>query len=73
MRLLAEGLQRTGRALSREKLVDALEQVYAWKSGMTPPLTYGANRRIGARGAHIVAIDLSGQRFATSSSWMEPR
>jgi len=72
-RLLGEALQRVGRALSRDKLVKSLEGLYGWKSGFTPPLSFGANRRIGARGAHIVGVDVGSQRFAASSSWMEPR
>ena len=30
---------------------------------MTPPLSYGPNRRIGARGAHIVTVDLDAKTY----------
>jgi len=57
-RLLVEGLRRAGRELSRAHLVEGLEALYDFRTGLTPPLTYGPNRRIGARGAHVVAVDL---------------
>jgi len=57
-RLLVEGLRRAGRDLSRAHLVEGLEALYDFRTGLTPPLTYGPNRRIGARGAHVVAVDL---------------
>lgn len=63
-RLLVEGLQRAGRELSRVRLVAALEALYAFETGLTPPLSYGPNRRIGARGAHIVAVDLVNRTYA---------
>ncbi len=57
-RVLVEGLRRAGRDLSRTRLVEAIEELYNWDTGVTPPLTYGPNRRIGARGAHVLAVDL---------------
>jgi ABC-type branched-subunit amino acid transport system substrate-binding protein len=62
-KLFVEGLRRAGRSLSRERLVEGLEQLYNFDTGMTPPLTYGPNRRIGALGAHIVAVDLGNRRY----------
>jgi ABC-type branched-subunit amino acid transport system substrate-binding protein len=55
--LLLEGLRRSGKHLSRERLVDQLEAVYAFEPGLSPPLTYGRNRRVGALGAHVVEVD----------------
>lgn len=68
-KLLVEGLRGAGRDLSRLALVDALEALYCYQTGLTPPLSYGPNRRIGARGAHVVAVDLvkivpAGRRLA---------
>jgi ABC-type branched-subunit amino acid transport system substrate-binding protein len=63
-KLLVEGLRRAGRTLSRVRLVEGIEELYEFKTGVTPPLTYGPNRRIGALGAHIVAVDLANKRYA---------
>jgi ABC-type branched-subunit amino acid transport system substrate-binding protein/cytochrome c553 len=61
--LLVEGLKRSGRELHREALVDTLESLRALPTGLTPPLTYGPNRRIGALGAYVVAVDPGGKSF----------
>ncbi len=57
---LIEALLRGGRAISRLGLVQALESFYELDTGLAPPLTYSANRRIGAMGAYIVRPDASG-------------
>ena len=62
-KLFVEGLRRSGRSLSRGRLVESIEQLYNFETGVTPPLTYGPNRRIGALGAHIVSIDLGNRRY----------
>ena len=71
-KLLVEGLSQAGRDLSREKLLQALEGLYGYTTGLTPPLTYGPNRRVGALGAHIVAVDVENRRFASGSTWVQP-
>ena len=45
----------------------------AYKTGFTPPLTYGPNRRIGARGAHVVAVDLMKKVYEPVGGWHELR
>lgn len=56
-RLLVEGLRRTGRDLSRERYVETMERIFEFDTGVTPLLSFGKNRRIGALGAHIVTVD----------------
>lgn len=73
-RLLVEGLRRAGRDLSRTRLVEGLEALYAYDTGLTPPLTFGPNRRVGARGAHLVAVDLVGRTYVpVGKGWHEIR
>lgn len=67
-----EGLKRVGRGLSRQKLVEALEGIYQFKTGLTPPITFSPNRRIGSAGAYIVAIDKKDHRLVPVSKWIEP-
>ena len=62
-KLFVEGLRRAGRDLSRTRLVEGIEELYNFDTGVTPPLTYGPNRRIGALGAHIVTVDIERQRY----------
>jgi ABC-type branched-subunit amino acid transport system substrate-binding protein len=68
--LLVEGLKRAGRDLSREKLIAALEGLYEYETGLTPPLTYGPNRRVGAAGAYIVTVETEKKQFTSASGWI---
>jgi ABC-type branched-subunit amino acid transport system substrate-binding protein len=54
---LAEGLRRTGRNLSRDRLVKSLETLVEFETGLAPPLSFGPGRRVGVQGAHVVAVD----------------
>jgi len=72
-KLLVEGLRGAGRTLNRAGLVDAIEALYRYDTGLTPPLTYGPNRRIGARGAHVMAVDLKNKTSTAVGEWHEVR
>jgi ABC-type branched-subunit amino acid transport system substrate-binding protein len=54
--VLLEALKRAGRDLSRERLVDQLESLNGFATSYGPPVTFGAARRLGARGAYVVAV-----------------
>jgi ABC-type branched-subunit amino acid transport system substrate-binding protein len=67
-RLLTYALENAGRNLSREQLIETLEGIYQYPTGLLPAVSFGPNRRIGSTGAHIVAanhLDQPGQ-------WIEP-
>ena len=68
--VLVEGLERSGRELSREKLRAALEGLYRFETGLTPPLTYTPNRRLGALGAYVVTPDPEARRLPGRSQWI---
>jgi hypothetical protein len=69
-KILVEGLKRTGKDLSREKFMHSLEKFYEFQTGLTPRITFDPNRRIGARGSHIVTIDLKKKNFAPVGQWI---
>jgi ABC-type branched-subunit amino acid transport system substrate-binding protein len=69
-KVLTEAFRRAGRDVSREKLIHALEGLYEYPTGLTPAITYGPNRRIGALGAYVVAIDLEKKQFVPVSGWI---
>jgi len=71
-KILVEGLKRAGRELSREKLIESLEGLYEYNTGLTPPITYGPNRRVGAVGAYVIAVDLANRQFVPASNWITP-
>ena len=62
-RLLVNGLVDCGRELSRPKLIAALEGLYQFHTGFTPPVTFTQGRRIGFTGAHIVTWDAASGGF----------
>jgi ABC-type branched-subunit amino acid transport system substrate-binding protein len=69
--VLMEALRRAGRDLSREKLMDQLETLRSFTTGFAPPVTYSPSRRLGARGAYVVKLDLQGKRFVSTGGWVE--
>src|SRR5215213_5012832 len=69
-KVLVEALKRVGKDLSREKLIQALEGFYEYQTGLTPAITYGANRRIGAMGAYVVVLDLKEKKFVPVGGWV---
>lgn len=56
--LLVEGLKRSGRDLSRRKLITTLETVQGFDTGLLPAVSFNADRRIGAMGGYLVSVDL---------------
>jgi ABC-type branched-subunit amino acid transport system substrate-binding protein len=71
-KVLAEGLRESGRQLSRQKLVDTLAAMYNFDTRLTPPVTFGATRRIGALGGYVVKLDLKKKTLLPVDEWMAP-
>ncbi len=72
-KLLEEGLRGAGRTLDRARLAEAIEALYRYDTGLTPPLTYGPNRRIGAMGAHVMVVDIANRTTRPVGEWRELR
>ena len=72
-KVLTVALRGAGRDLSRGKLLRSLERLYQLETGWTPPLTYGANRRVGALGAYVVAVDLENKALIPTGGWLSPK
>jgi ABC-type branched-subunit amino acid transport system substrate-binding protein len=68
-KIFTEALKRAGRDLSREKLITALEGLYEYETGVTPSITFGPNRRVGAMGAYVLSIDPAKREFV-SGGWV---
>jgi len=58
-----EALRRAGRDVTRAKFVGNLETLQSFDTGLLPPLSYNSDRRIGAMGGYIVAVDLPQKQF----------
>lgn len=69
--VLGEALRRTGRELTRERLIEQLEGLRKLQTAYAPPVTYGPLRRIGANGAYVLKVDLAQRRLADAGGWVE--
>lgn len=63
VKVFVEGLKRSGRDLTREKLIHSLEQLYQFPTGVTAPVSYARNRHVGSNSAHILAVDPKTRAF----------
>ena len=69
--VLVEGLQRAGRDLTREGLVEALETLEGWDASLGPPLTYGPGLRGGRNTAAFLArADVKARRMVRATDWI---
>lgn len=65
--LAVDALRRTGRTLSRDRFLDAIDSTSQFRSGFVPPLTFGPTRRLGSTGSWVLTIgDPSGP------VWIDP-
>lgn len=65
--LLVEALRKAGRDLGRRELVSELERLYRFETGLTPQITFTANRRVGALGVYVVGPGIPGNDRRTDS------
>ena len=68
-----EATKSSGRQLSRAALIASLEGLREFKTGVVPPLTFGANRRVGASGCYIVAVDLNKKQYVPIGARLVPK
>jgi ABC-type branched-subunit amino acid transport system substrate-binding protein len=70
--VLVETLRRAGRKVGRRELTAELERLYEFETGLTPPISFTSNRRIGARGAYVIDPgSLEDGRLPESVAWVE--
>ena len=69
-KVFVEGLQRSGQKLSRNKLIESLESLSNFETGLTPKISFGTNRRTGSLGAYVLEVDLEKQRFKPEATWV---
>ncbi|HEX8130155.1 MAG TPA: ABC transporter substrate-binding protein [Pyrinomonadaceae bacterium] len=68
-----EATKLSGRQLSRAALITSLEGLRDFKTGVVPPLTFGANRRVGASGSYIVSVDLNKKQYVPTGARLVPK
>ncbi|WP_437995941.1 ABC transporter substrate-binding protein [Sorangium sp. So ce185] len=70
-RVLVEALKRAGAHVTRPALIAALEELRDFDPGPGPAITFGRNRRVGAYGASLAAVDPASSDVAPVSAWVE--
>lgn len=69
-KVLVEAIRRSGRDVTREKLIATLEQLYALPTEVTRPVTFAPGRHIAAAGAYIVTVDFDRRTFVPAAAWI---
>lgn len=69
-KILVHALELCGKDLSRERLVNTLEGLYEYDTGLMPKVTFGPNRRLGVLGAYVVTMDPEKKVFPLSAEWV---
>lgn len=54
--IAVDALSRTGRTLTRDAFLDAIDATSRFATGFTPQLTFRRDRHIGSTGSHIVVL-----------------
>ena len=72
-KVFVEAAKLSGKNLDRASLINSLEQLHNFKTGVVPPLTFGKNRRVGSISSYVVGVDLSKQQYIPLTSQMTPR
>ena len=69
--LIVEGLKRTGRDLTRERFIDAMESIRDWDSrGIMPPVTFSKTDHHAQKAGFIA--ELKEGKFVPISGWIAP-
>lgn len=69
---LTQALQNVGPDLTREKLIDAMEELQDFDTGGTGPIKYGKNTRKGTHYYRILQADAAKKQFNPITDWHEP-
>jgi ABC-type branched-subunit amino acid transport system substrate-binding protein len=71
--VLLQALRLSGSRPNRDELVRTLEHLQHFETGVTAPLTFGPNQRVGSAGAVILALDPNSHDFVAVSGWITPK
>lgn len=71
VKLLVAALEKVGRDLSRDRLIATLETFERYDTGVSPPLRFRPGKRMGARGAYLVKLDVATKGFVPVGDWIE--
>ena len=72
-KVLLQALRESGKRLNRDSLVRTLEGLQHFETGLTPPLSFGHDRRVGSSGCVMMAIQPGSPYLSVMSDWIVPQ
>lgn len=72
-KVLFEATKLSGRQLNRTTLINSLEQIQDFRTGVVPPVTFSPNRRVGSIGSYIVGVDLGNKQYTPLTDRLVPK
>ena len=72
-RIFVEAAKNADRQLSRATLINSMERLQGFETGVIGPVTFSPNRRVGGEGSYIVGINLSTKTYATLTGRIVPK
>lgn len=69
-RVLVEALSRMGADVARADLQLRLEALRDFETGVSPPVSFGLQRRTGVQGAQLARLDAKTGQFVPASEWI---
>jgi ABC-type branched-subunit amino acid transport system substrate-binding protein len=69
-RVFVEAVTRAGADLTRASLRQHLESLRDFDTGASPPVSFGANRRVGVLGAQLSKVDGTTGQLVAASDWI---
>ncbi len=70
MRVLEEGIKRSGREISRAKLLAVLDKMLSFETHVTPPVSFGPNRRVGSLGGYVMQVDTNSHKMRPAGGYL---
>ncbi|HYV04078.1 MAG TPA: ABC transporter substrate-binding protein [Blastocatellia bacterium] len=71
-KIFIEAAKNADRQLTRDSLLNSLERLQDFETGVIGPVTFGPNRRVGATGSYIVGIDSIKKEYVPVSDRIVP-
>lgn len=71
IKLFVAALEKVGRDLTRDHLIATLETFERYDTGVSPPLRFRPGKRMGARGAYLVKLDVTTKGFLPEGDWID--
>ncbi len=67
--VLSEGLKRTGKELTRDNFIKAMETIKDWDGSVLPSVSYSATDHAGVKTAYLQKADAAAKKWVSFTDW----